>query len=106
MGLICFLPFPSWHSRVALVTSATVIMYAFAPITLLALRKADAPLAFITANEIIYWTSWSTVEKLMLAIAGDYVYSGSPTRWAVRSSDRLWTRDRWCGFFRGSPAWQ
>jgi amino acid transporter len=91
MGLVCFLPFPSWHSLVSLVTSATVIMYAFAPITLLALRKADAdrarpyrvpaapvvaPLAFIAANEIIYWTSWSTVEKLMLAIAGGYVIFG------------------------------
>ena len=91
VGLICFLPFPSWHSLVSLVTSATVIMYAFAPITLLALRKADAdrarpyrvpvapvvaPLAFIAANEIIYWTSWSTVEKLMLAIAGGYVIFG------------------------------
>jgi amino acid transporter len=30
VGLICFLPFPSWHSLVSLVTSATVIMYAFA----------------------------------------------------------------------------
>jgi amino acid transporter len=85
------LPFPSWHSLVSLVTSATVIMYAFAPITLLALRKADAdrarpyrvpaapvvaPLAFIAANEIIYWTSWSTVEKLMLAIAAGYVIFG------------------------------
>jgi amino acid transporter len=88
IGLICFLPFPSWQSLVGLVTSATVIMYGFAPITLLALRKADpdrsrpyrlpaapilAPLAFIAANEIIYWTSWATVEKLMLAIVAGYV---------------------------------
>jgi amino acid transporter len=88
IGLICFLPFPSWQSLVGLVTSATVIMYGFAPITLLALRKADpdrarpyrlpaapilAPLAFVAANEIIYWTSWATVEKLMLAIVAGYV---------------------------------
>jgi len=91
VGLICFLPFPSWQSLVGLVTSATVIMYAFAPITLLALRKADphrprpyrlpapsvlAPLAFIAANEIIYWTSWTTVWKLMVAIAAGYVIFG------------------------------
>jgi amino acid transporter len=91
VGLICFLPFPSWQGLVSLVTSATVIMYAFAPITLLALRKADpqrarpyrvsaasvlAPLAFIAANEIIYWTSWTTVEKLMLAIVAGYVLFG------------------------------
>ncbi|MGH3826775.1 MAG: APC family permease [Pseudonocardiaceae bacterium] len=91
MGLICFLPFPSWQSLVGLVTSATVIMYAFAPITLLALRKTDlgrarpyrlpapsvmAPLAFIAANEIIYWTPWVSVEKIMLAIIVGYVVFG------------------------------
>ncbi len=91
VGLICFLPFPSWQGLVGLVTSAAVIMYAFAPITLLVLRKADpqrarpyrlpapsvlAPLAFIAANEIIYWTSWTTVWKLMLAIAVGYVLFG------------------------------
>jgi amino acid transporter len=91
VGLVCFLPFPSWQSLVGLVTSATVIMYAFAPITLLALRKADpgrirpyrlpaapvlAPLAFIAANEIIYWTSWATVQKLMLAIVAGYLVFG------------------------------
>ena len=91
VGLICFLPFPSWQSLIGLVTSATVIMYAFAPITLMALRKADphrvrpyrlpaapvlAPLAFIAANEIIYWTSWDTVQKLMLAIVAGFVLFG------------------------------
>jgi amino acid transporter len=65
VGMICFLPFPSWQGLVSLVTSIAVIMYAFAPITLLALRKADpdrarpfrlpaapvlAPLAFIAAT--------------------------------------------------------
>lgn len=91
VGLICFLPFPSWQSLVGLITSATVIMYAFAPVTLLALRKADpqrarpyrlpvpsvlAPLAFIAANEIIYWTSWTTVWKLMFAIVVGYALFG------------------------------
>jgi amino acid transporter len=91
VGLICFLPFPSWQSLVGLVTSATVIMYAFAPITLLVLRKADpertrpyrlpaasalAPFAFIAANEIVYWTSWTTVEKLMLALVAGYAIFG------------------------------
>jgi amino acid transporter len=91
VGMICFLPFPSWQSLVQLSSSATVIMYAFAPITVLALRKADpnrtrpyrvpaisvlAPLAFIAANEIIYWTSWIAVHKLMLIIAAGYVLFG------------------------------
>jgi amino acid transporter len=91
VGLICFLPFPTWQSLVQLTTSAAFTMYAFAPITLLALRKTDphrtrpyrlpapsvlAPLAFIAANEIIYWTSWTTVGKLMLAIIAGYALFG------------------------------
>ena len=78
VGLICFLPFPSWQSLVGLVTSATVIMYGFAPVTLIALRRSDpdrprpyrlpapeimSPLAFICANLIIYWTDWEAVEQ-------------------------------------------
>ncbi len=88
VGLISFLPFPSWQSLVGLVTSATVIMYGFAPVTLMALRKSDpdrprpyllpaptiiAPLAFIAANEIIYWTGWDTNWKLMVAVLAGYV---------------------------------
>lgn len=91
VGLICLLPFPSWQGLVSLVTSIAVIMYAFAPITLLALRKADphrcrpfrlpaaavlAPLAFVAANEIIYWTPWATLQKVMLAIAAGYLIFG------------------------------
>ncbi|HEX3782210.1 MAG TPA: APC family permease [Pseudonocardiaceae bacterium] len=91
IGLICFLPFPSWQSLVNFITSATVIMYAFAPITLSALRKTDggrrrpyrlpaagffSPLSFVAANEIIYWSNWSTVAKLLLAIVLGYVIFG------------------------------
>ena len=41
IGLIMLLPFPSWQSLVAIVTSATAIMYAFAPVSLAALRRND-----------------------------------------------------------------
>jgi amino acid transporter len=91
VGLICFLPFPSWQSLVGLVTSATVIMYGFAPVTLIALRRSDpdrprpyrlpapeimAPLAFICANLIIYWTDWEAVSKLELGILAGFVIFG------------------------------
>ena len=33
-GCICFLPFPSWQSLVGLITSASVLMYAGAPLSL------------------------------------------------------------------------
>lgn len=91
VGLIAFLPFPSWQSLVGLVTSATVIMYGFAPITLVALRRSDpdrprpyrlpfgtpmSVLAFIAANEIIYWTGWDTNWKLIVAVLIGFVIFG------------------------------
>ncbi len=41
IGEIVFLPFPSWASLVGLVTGATAIMYAFAPVALAALQQRD-----------------------------------------------------------------
>lgn len=88
VGLVCFAPFPSWQSLVSLVTSATVIMYGFAPLTLAALRKVDpdrprpyrmpaaaviGPLSFIAADEIIYWSGWTTDWKLAVAIVLGFV---------------------------------
>ena len=44
MGLLLFLPFPGWQKLVGFITSATVLMYAGAPLALGALRhqKPDA----------------------------------------------------------------
>ena len=82
VGEICFLPFPSWSKLVALVTEATAIMYAFAPVALTALRKRDpdrprpyrlpafqvlAPLSFVAANLIIYWSGFQAEWKLGVA---------------------------------------
>ena len=39
LGLLFLLPFPSWHSLVGLVTSASVLMYAGAPLSLAAFRR-------------------------------------------------------------------
>jgi amino acid transporter len=83
VGLIAFLPFPSWQSLVGLITSATALMYAFAPVSLYALRKRDpgrprpyvlpayrilSPAAFVSANLIIYWSSFAALWKLCLAL--------------------------------------
>lgn len=91
VGLVCFLPFPSWQVLVNFITSATVIMYAFAPIALTALRRTDpervrpyrlkgavviAPLSFVAANEIIYWAGWTTLWRLMVALVIGYVVFG------------------------------
>ena len=66
-----------------MVTAATAIMYAFAPMSLAALHKVDSgrrrsyrvpmprlvlPAAFCSANLIIYWGGFETTWKLALAM--------------------------------------
>jgi amino acid transporter len=90
-GLFFLLPFPSWHSLVSLVTGASVLMYAGAPLSLGAFRGQvpDAvrpyrmpgavwlsPLAFILANLIIYWSGFPTLWKLGVCIVIGYILIG------------------------------
>ena len=71
IGCVCFLPFPSWKSLVGLITSASVLMYAGAPLALGTFRRrlphADrpyrvpaatflSPAAFVVANLLILWS--------------------------------------------------
>ncbi len=92
VGMLCFLPFPSWTGLVGLVTSATVLMYSFAPLSLAGLRKADpgrvrayrlpaakvlCPLSFVFANMIIYFAGWSTIFWLyMFIVVGLLIFAG------------------------------
>jgi len=83
VGVLAFLPFPSWQALVGLVTSATAIMYAFGPVSMAALRLRDPgrhrpyrtpagsflnPLAFVAADLIIYWGGFEATWKLLVAI--------------------------------------
>jgi amino acid transporter len=87
IGCICFLPFPSWKSLVGLITSASVLMYAGAPLALGVFRaklpdaerpyrlpgaRVLAPLAFVVANFLILWSGWTTDWKLGVAILIGY----------------------------------
>jgi amino acid transporter len=87
IGCVCFLPFPSWKSLVGLITSASVLMYAGAPLALGTFRRrlpdADrpyrvpaapvlAPAAFVVANLLILWSGWKTDYKLGIAILIGY----------------------------------
>jgi amino acid transporter len=91
IGMLTFLPFPSWAGLVALVTSATVLMYAMAPLSLAGLRRSDpdrprayrlpaagvlCPLAFIFANCIVYFAGWSNVFWLYVLIVIGFVIFG------------------------------
>jgi amino acid transporter len=88
VGLLFLLPFPSWASLVDIVTGASVLMYAGAPLALGALRKSKpelvrsyrlpgaaviAPASFVLANFIVYWSGWNTVSLLMLVLAIGYL---------------------------------
>jgi amino acid transporter len=83
IGLLALGPYKSWYALVNVVTGATAIMYAFAPISLAALHKVDGqrprpyrvpmpglvlPAAFCSANLIIYWGGFSTTWKLAVAM--------------------------------------
>jgi amino acid transporter len=82
-GMFIFLPFPGWQLLVGFISSATVIAYAMAPLALGALRRQQpdhdrpyrlplaqvlAPLGFVVANEIILFSAWAVVWKLVVAI--------------------------------------
>jgi len=83
VGSLAFGPFKSWNALVSVVTAATAIMYAFAPLSLAALQKIDGarprsyrvpmpaivlPTAFCCANLIIYWGGFETTWKLACAM--------------------------------------
>jgi amino acid transporter len=90
-GLVFLLPFPSWHSLVGLVTGASVLMYAGAPLSLGAFRgqvpdavrpyrlgaaAVWAPAGFIIANFIIYWSGFEVIWKLGICIVIGYIIIG------------------------------
>jgi amino acid transporter len=94
IGLIVFLPFPSWQQLVGFITSATVMSFASGPLVMVALRKQvpdeERPfrlpgghvipvLAFFGSNLIIYWSGWDIVWKLMVAVLIGFAMLGGFT---------------------------
>ncbi|HEX2741125.1 MAG TPA: APC family permease [Rubrobacter sp.] len=91
IGCLMFLPFPGWQVLVGFIVSAAVMGYAMVPLAFGALRRQEpdhprpfklpagellAPVAFIVANLIIYWTGWEILWKLIVAIALGFVLLG------------------------------
>ena len=87
IGVLFLLPFPSWSKLVGIVTSASVLMYAGAPIALGALRKQKpnidrpyrvpmaeflAPAAFVGACWVILFSGWQTYTTLIVAMLLGY----------------------------------
>jgi amino acid transporter len=83
LGLIVFLPFPSWQQLVGFITSATVLSFAAGPLVVAALRRSspdlDRPfrvpggdvipmLAFVSSNLIVVWAGWTVNWKLFVTV--------------------------------------
>ncbi|MEU6649435.1 APC family permease [Streptomyces sp. NPDC046900] len=114
-GVVCFLPFPSWQELVGFITSASVLMYAGAPLAYgvfadrlpnherpyrLPGGKVISPLSFAVANLIIYWAGWDTLWRLGIAILLGYVllggYAWYATRKNLQDAPRLdWKAAQW-----------
>ncbi len=123
-GLFFLLPFPSWHSLVGLVTGASVLMYAGAPLSLGAFRGQvpDAnrpyrmpgavwisPLAFIFANMLIYWSGFTVIWKLGVCIVIGYVLIGICMLFDPQRPHIDWKSGQWLPVYligMGIISWQ
>ena len=128
-GVICFLPFPSWQTLVGFITSASVLMYAGAPLAFGVFRDRlpererpyrlpggawISPASFVVANFIIYWAGWDTLWRLAVAIVIGYVLLGSYAAYATSknlpNAPRLdWKAARWLPVYllgMGVISWQ
>ncbi|MCL5782564.1 MAG: APC family permease, partial [Candidatus Thermoplasmatota archaeon] len=83
IGIIFFAPFPSWYKLVGFISGSTVFTYIVGGSALTTLRthakelhrpfklpgsKILAPLAFVGASLIVYWSGWPLVGYLAIAI--------------------------------------
>ncbi|MFJ6789312.1 APC family permease [Streptomyces angustmyceticus] len=128
-GVICFLPFPSWQELVSFITSASVLMYAGAPLAFGVFRNrlphherpyrlpgggVISPVSFVVASLIIYWAGWDTLQRLGWAIVIGYVLLGGYAWYATKkrlpNAPRLdWKAAQWLPAYligMGLIAWQ
>ncbi|WP_405970935.1 APC family permease [Streptomyces sp. NBC_00988] len=128
-GVVCFLPFPSWQELVGFITSASVLMYAGAPLAYgvfadrlpqlerpyrLPFGKVLSPLSFVVANLIIYWAGWDTLWRLGVAIVLGYLLLGTYAWYATANqrpdAPRLdWKAAQWLPVYLlglGVISWQ
>jgi amino acid transporter len=123
-GIFFLLPFPSWQSLVGLVTAASVLMYAGAPLSMGAFRRtvpdADrpyrlpwapvlAPVAFIVANLIIYWEGLTVLWKLGVVVVIGYVLIGVSMAFDPKRPPLDWRSAQWLPVYligMGIISWQ
>ncbi|TMM21433.1 MAG: APC family permease [Actinobacteria bacterium] len=110
-GLVILLPFPGWQQLVGFISAAAVAVYAMAPLALGALRRQDperprpfklpaasvlAPAAFVAASEILLFTGWAVIWKLIVAILIGFALLGVSTATDSRRTPSLdWRSAVW-----------
>lgn len=87
IGVILFLPFPTWQSMMSFLVAALVLAYTVGPLSLRVLRHkmpdANRPfhvkfakiitiVGFYICNLIIYWTGWHIFSSMLIAIVIGY----------------------------------
>jgi amino acid transporter len=112
VGEACFGPFPSWNKLVGVVTGATAIMYAFAPIALASLHKVDGererpyrmprpdillPVGFCSANLILYWGGYDYTWKLACALVVGLILFGIGASRAGSDTNSMLRSAMWIG---------
>jgi len=111
LGLLLFLPFPTWQTMMSFLVAALVFAYAVGPLALVVLRKTlpDHPrpfalpkprwlclLAFYICNLIVYWTGWGIVSKIVVVIAAGYIglFVASRFKWLSHLTLK-WAHSLW-----------
>jgi amino acid transporter len=112
VGMLFLLPLPSWAKLVNVVTSASVMMYAAAPLALGALRRQKpelprtfrlpfgeilAPVAFTLANFVVYYSGWQTYSTLMFILIVGFILMGASFAFRLNPNrpDLDWTAALW-----------
>jgi amino acid transporter len=124
LGLVFLLPFPSWSALVGLVTSASVLMYAGAPLSMGAFRrtlpdadrpykvpagKVISPLAFVIAGLIMYWSGFEVLWKLGIVLVIGYVLIGICMAFDPQRPPLDWKSAQWLPVYlvgMGIISWQ
>lgn len=116
LGMLAFLPFPGWQGMVGFLSSTMIAGYAIVPICILALRKQQPELhrpfklpmykvfcfiAFYICNLLLYWSGWTIISKLFVAVIIGFLIYLSRLIYLKELKDNLptWKNATWILFY-------
>ena len=121
LGMLLFLPFPTWQNMMSFLVSCLVFAYAIGPLALVLLRKQlpDQPrpfklpchrllclLAFYICNLIVFWTGWHIISKMLIVIASGYGLLFILSQLRIGFKHQLpWLKSLWLVFYVASTGY-